>query len=191
MAEELFVSFRVPGEAQPAGSKNSYVPLHPTLKLPYYKGAAKCGRCHGRSSVERCTKCNARIIVNTVDSCKKSGAWKSFVHACAKQAMRAKFLKVLDLNTEGRTTLTPIRLIARFYQKRPGTHYRSGKFSALLKDDAPEHPTNVPDVLKLTRAIEDGMEGAIYKNDCAIVRHTVSKAYGREDRVDIEIWRIL
>lgn len=41
MAEELFIAFRVVGVAQPAGSKNSYVPLHQTLKLPYYRGGVR------------------------------------------------------------------------------------------------------------------------------------------------------
>jgi len=190
MAEELFIAFRVPGVARPAGSKVSFVPLHPTLKLPYWNGSRGCPSCRGESSVKKCSnpKCKPRIVVSTVDDCTESKSWKAFVHACARQAMKAKFLKVIDANADGLVGLTPLRLIARFYKKRPGTHFRTGKFSNLLRDDAPSKPTGKPDVLKLTRAVEDALTGAIYKDDSQICLETSSKEYGSEDRVDIEIW---
>lgn len=190
MPEVLFLAFKVPGVAQPAGSKNSFVPLHRTFKLPFWRGARACRFCFGRTSTERCKKCNAQILVNTVDSCKKSGAWKSMVNKIAKLAMSAHNRELIDAKTEGRTGLVPLRVIARFYQTRPKAHYRTGKFAHILRDDAPQFPTDVPDVLKLTRAIEDGMIGAVYKDDSAIVRETISKEFGTEDCVRIEIWLI-
>jgi len=188
MAEELFIAFRVRGIARPAGSKNSYVPLHPTLKLPYWKGQVGCRHCRGQSSTQKCEYCKPRIIVSTVDDCKESKAWKAFVHSTAKQAMKAKFRKVLDETADGLKDLTPIRFVARFSKKRPDSHYRQGKFAGLLRDDAPLKPTGKPDVLKLARAIEDALTGAVYKDDSQIVMEMLSKEYGTEDCVSVEVW---
>ena len=190
MAEELFIAFKVQGIARPAGSKVSFVPLHPTIKLPYWKGSRGCPSCRGESSVKKCqhSKCKPRIVVSTVDDCTEGKAWKAFVHSCAKQAMKAKGLKVIDAAADGLKDLTPLRLIARFYKKRPDAHFRTGKFASLLRDDAPLKPTGKPDVGKLTRAVEDAMTGAIYKDDAQICMRTDSKEFGTENKVDIEIW---
>lgn len=188
MPEELFIAFKVYGEAQTAGSKRSWVPLHPKLRLPYWSGSKTCRSCRGESSTERCDDCTPRIIVNTVDDNPKSNEWKKHVHATARKAMKAAGLEVIDKDTEGTTLLTPLRVVARFYKVRPDTHYRTGKFSDLLKDNAPAFPTPKPDVLKLMRALEDGMTGAVYKDDCQIVTQTPGKFFGKENRVDVEIY---
>ena len=82
----LLLSFRVDGEAQPAGSKSSFVPLHPKTKQPY-RGPG------------------GRIIVNTVDACKKSGPWKKHVGKIAREAMggRDPFAGPLRYSGEPRT----------------------------------------------------------------------------------------
>jgi Holliday junction resolvase RusA-like endonuclease len=190
MAEELFIAFRVDGVAQPSGSKQSYVPIHKQFGLPFWKGADACRSCHGKSSVEKCRSCKPRIVVSTVDDNSKSKPWKAYVHKCAALAMKAKSLQVIDEKADGLKHLTPLRLIARFYKKRPDSHFRVGKFSGLLRDDAPQRPTGKPDSLKLGRAIEDAMTGAIYKDDSQIVSHGLSKQFGNEDKVEIEIWLI-
>jgi Holliday junction resolvase RusA-like endonuclease len=190
MPEELFIAFTVRGVAQPAGSKNSFVPMHRSFKTPFWRGVKSCRTCFGRTSTERCRKCNAQILVNTVDSCKKSGPWKKFVNDTAKLAMIEAGRQVIDSETEGRTGLIPLRLIAHFYQTRPKSHFRTGKFADILRDDAPQFPTDVPDSTKLLRAVEDGLIGAVFKDDCAIVRQTVTKEFGVEDQVKIEIWVI-
>lgn len=171
MGERLFLAFKVIGEAQPAGSKTSFVPTHPKTKQPYRDP-------HGR------------IMVNTVDACKKSAPWKATVARAASSAMRAASLRTIDAHVEGLVDLTPLKFIARFYQTRPISHFRTGKFAGILKDDAPRFPTTKPDVLKLTRAMEDACEEVVYKNDCAIVRETMVKEFGREDCVEVEVWII-
>lgn len=170
MPERLFVAFKVLGEAQPSGSKTSYAPVHPKTKKPYYK--------------------NGRIVINTVDACKKSGPWKATVAKAAKEAMREKKLQTLDAHTEGYARAIPLKFIARFYQTRPGTHYRTGKFSDILRDDAPLFPTAPADVLKLARSVEDACAEVVFKDDSAIVREIISKEFGREDCIEVEIWII-
>lgn len=186
----LFIAFTVDGIAQPAGSKTSFVPTDRDTGLPFYRGWKGCKVCFGKSRPYkiRCRSCKTTILVNTVDSCKKSPEWKRTVHKAALKAMKAKGLTTIDISTEGRTGLVPLRFVARFYQTRPAKHYRTGKFADVLRDDAPQKPTDVPDVLKLTRAVEDALMGAVYKEDSAIVTETVTKEFGREDCVMLEVW---
>lgn len=192
MAERLFIAFTVPGIAQPAGSKNSFVPTDRDTGLPYFRGWKGCKHCFGKSKpfALRCRHCKSSVLVNTVDSCKKSPEWKRTVHKAALAEMKKKGLRTIDLQTEGRTGLVPLKLILRFYQTRPKSHYRTGKFADILRDDAPEFPTDVPDATKLTRAVEDALMGAVFKEDSAIVRQSNSKEFGREDCVVVEVWVI-
>jgi hypothetical protein len=186
----LFIAFTVPGVAQPAGSKNSFVPTDRDTGLPYVRGWKGCKSCFGKSRPFnlKCKSCKSSILVNTVDSCKKSPEWKAHVHKCALRAMKQKGLTTIDLNTEGRINLTPLRLVLRFYQTRPAKHFRTGKFADQRRDDAPEKPTDAPDTTKLTRAVEDALMGAVYKEDSAIVSQHATKEFGREDCVSIEVW---
>lgn len=163
MPETLFLAFRVIGEAKPAGSKNAFVPTNKITHQPYRdKGG--------------------RIIVNVVDSCKKSGAWKKTVGDTAKIAM----LKAGHPQPIG----GPLRLVCRFYQTRPKNQFRTGKFAEVLRDDAPQFPLSKPDLTKLIRAAEDGMTNVVYSDDSIIVRQTATKEFGRLDCLDVEIWKV-
>lgn len=57
-----------------------------------------------------------------------------------------------------------------FFLRRPRTHYRTGKFAALLKGDAPVHHTQMPDALKLGRSTEDALTGVLWIDDAQNVR---------------------
>lgn len=74
-----------------------------------------------------------------------------------------------------------------FYQCRPLGHYGTGKNSGLLKDSAPCCPTIAPDADKLARAVLDGLEGQLYRNDAQIVSMAANKRYGEPARVEIEV----
>ncbi len=164
MAEQLFIAFRVLGEAQPAGSKTAYPVINKKTGQPVRDA-------------------NGRIMINMADACKKSPGWKKLVGEIARIEMKAKGIH--------QPAAGPLRLVARFYKVRPGTHFRSGRFSEIMKDDAPPFPTGSPDVLKLARAVEDGMNEIVYLDDSQIVRETITKEYGRVACVDLEIYRVL
>jgi len=159
--EELFLSFRVLGVAQPAGSKRAFVPRTLNGK-PIYK--------------------NGRIVVNVVDDCKGSKAWKRTVKDAAKMAMIAAGHRS---PCDG-----PVRFVCRVYKQRPKTHFRTGKFADVRRDDAPEFLTTKPDVLKYGRAIEDALTGVVYVDDAQIVRESLSKDYGDVACVDVQVWRL-
>lgn len=74
-----------------------------------------------------------------------------------------------------------------FYVTRPKGHYGTGKNSTKLKDSAPAFPTSKPDVLKLSRGVEDALTSIIWKDDSQIVSEHINKRYGDIPGVMIEI----
>ena len=71
-----------------------------------------------------------------------------------------------------------IKVDLEFYFKRPKCHYRSGKFSHLLRDDAPKYHINKPDKDNLEKAVTDAMSDAgLIKDDCIIVSGNTGKNY--------------
>ena len=65
----------------------------------------------------------------------------------------------------------PVMLTARFYFERPQSHYGTGRNAERLKDSAPEHHGQSPDLAKLLRALEDAMSGIVYVDDRLIARY--------------------
>ena len=106
-----------------------------------------------------------------IDDSKKSRPWKTQVAQHAGEAMAGRDL------FQG-----PLHLTLRFYVQRPQGHYGARG----LKPSAPTWPAKKPDCTKLLRAVEDAMQGVIYRNDSQIVGQVVTKEYGPE-RVEIEV----
>jgi Holliday junction resolvase RusA-like endonuclease len=120
-------------------------------------------------------KHTGRAIVT--DACKTSKDWKSLVAYTAREHYKG------DLLTG------PLLVIMTFYQTRPACHFGSGKNANILKDSAPMWPTGKPDVLKLTRAVEDACTGVLWKDDSQIVDERIVKCYGDKPGVMIEVLR--
>jgi len=78
-----------------------------------------------------------------------------------------------------------------FYFKRPKSHYRTGRFSHLLRDDAPKYHITKPDKDNLEKAVTDAMSDAkLIKDDCIIIGGETFKSYaeiGDEPGCMIEI----
>lgn len=75
----------------------------------------------------------------------------------------------------------PVRLSVVFLKHRPQNHYGSGRNEGTLKSSAPEHDTTVPDLTKLTRAVEDALTGIVWKDDKQVVEQHTNKRYCRGD----------
>ena len=75
----------------------------------------------------------------------------------------------------------PVNMFVTFYMKRPKSHYRTGKFSNMLKNDAPMQHTKKPDIDNLLKFIMDCCNGIVYKDDCQVNRCSVSKVYCEKD----------
>ena len=68
----------------------------------------------------------------------------------------------------------PLTLEVVFTVPRPKGHFGVKG----VRPSAPTHPTVAPDTTKLLRAIEDAMEGIVYRNDAQIVEQVARKVYG-------------
>ena len=101
-----------------------------------------------------------------VDSNPKSGPWMNAVAHHAAQAMDG-----------GPLFDGPVEVSIRFAFPRPKSHYRTGKHSNELRDDAPDWHAKKPDCDKLVRAIGDGMTGVVYRDDSQIALLHVDKRY--------------
>ena len=110
-----------------------------------------------------------------VDANPRAKGWKEQVaKACAEQ-YGGPFL-------EGALEAT-----IRFYTPRPAAHFGTGRNAGLLKDRAPSRPIVAPDVDKLSRAILDGLQGQLYRNDAQVVDKDAHKLYGEPARCEVEV----
>lgn len=78
---------------------------------------------------------------------------------------------------EGEPLSCALRVFCLFSVARPKSHYRTGKNSHLLRENAPKHPTTKPDGTKLFRSTEDALTGVIWVDDAQVVSQTVQKRY--------------
>lgn len=111
-----------------------------------------------------------------VDANKKARPWKDLVAQEAGLAMDERPLMEGSLVME-----------LCFYRARPKGHFGSGRNSEQLKPSAPRFPAVKPDVLKLARAVEDALEGIVYRNDAQICEERIGKRYGTPERVTVMV----
>lgn len=140
-------SFFVPGTPAPGGSKKAFVPRRKDGSFVYRAGG------------------NSPVVNITDAGGKGNKEWR----------------KVVALTARQKWTYPPIAgpciVEMQFFIRRPMCHYRTGKFAALLKDDAPKFHTIKPDVLKLARSTEDALTGICYVDDCQSIRIVPEKKW--------------
>ena len=129
--------------------------------LPKPSGSKKAFR-HAKTS---------KVIV--VDACDGSRDWKTTVSQFALAARAG--CRPMD---------GPLRLVVEFRMPRPKAHYRA---NGELRDNAPAWHTNAPDATKLLRAVEDALNGVLWRDDRQVVLQSVYKAYGESPGANIMI----
>jgi len=75
----------------------------------------------------------------------------------------------------------------RFYFKRPKKHYRTGRYSNIIRDDAPsklEH-FQTPDIDKLIRGVLDALTGVVYHDDAQVREVHARKMWAGFDRTTV------
>jgi Holliday junction resolvase RusA-like endonuclease len=88
-----------------------------------------------------------------------------------------EFVKAIgELMPEEKMT-HPIKCQLQFYCKRPKTHYKTGKKSNELKDNAPKYNTNSKDLDNMVKFVLDALNDKLYLDDCQIIEITCSKLY--------------
>lgn len=88
---------------------------------------------------------------------------------------------------QGPLLTCPLAVRFTFYVTRPKGHYGTGRNATTLKPSAPAFPASKPDVLKLSRGVEDALTSIIWKDDSQIVSEYILKRYGDTPGVLIEI----
>ena len=74
-----------------------------------------------------------------------------------------------------------IMLKVIFFMPRPKTHYRTGKFKHILKDDMPEYHSFTPDLDNLVKMLCDTIQGKdrMIVDDSQICMLQAEKVYGK------------
>lgn len=75
----------------------------------------------------------------------------------------------------------PVKLTLIFVAERPKGHFGSGRNTGVLKTSAPSEKITMPDLTKLTRAVEDAMKGIVWKDDSQVVKQNTEKRFCRGD----------
>jgi Holliday junction resolvase RusA-like endonuclease len=75
-----------------------------------------------------------------------------------------------------------------FHMPRPKSHYRSGRYSHLLKESAPTLHVSKPDIDNLVKFYLDAMTGSFWKDDSSVCTVEASKIYSEEGLIEIEYW---
>jgi Holliday junction resolvase RusA-like endonuclease len=116
---------------------------------------------------------DGRSGTSIVDANPKAVNWKLQVAAAAGLVFSGDLL-------EG-----PLAVEFLFEVPRPQGHFGTRG----LRASAPEYPATRPDVLKLSRAVEDALTGTVWRDDSQIVEETLIKRYGERARLRVTIQR--
>jgi len=118
---------------------------------------------------------SGRPIVNVVDDNPKSKDWKKTVAARAREVFHAF------------PTTDPLVVWLTFFVVRPLGHMGTGRNAGMIKDSAPQYPDVKPDVLKLSRAVEDALTGIVWVDDAQIIEEHIRKKYNVTPGVEVRV----
>lgn len=90
------------------------------------------------------------------------------------------FVKTIGDLPEHKMT-KPIKCELNFYCKRPKNHYRTGKKSNELKQNAPKYNTNNKDLDNMVKFVLDALNNKLYNDDCQIIEISCKKLYSKSD----------
>jgi len=98
-----------------------------------------------------------------------SATYENKVATCASEAM--------EKAGHSGVTRGPVKVSVTIEVVRPKNHFRSGKNSHLLKDDAPAIPTGKPDIDNVLKGVMDAMTGIVYADDKQVFSAYPEKFY--------------
>jgi Holliday junction resolvase RusA-like endonuclease len=81
----------------------------------------------------------------------------------------------------------PIELHIDFYLARPKNHYRTGKFSHILKEDAPLWCSRKSDIDNLIKFVMDAINGVAYVDDKQVAVIRSKKVYDSLPRTEVTL----
>lgn len=110
-------------------------------------------------------RANGSTGVAVSDANPKARDWKQAVATACRDSYGGPLL------------IGPLRLVIDFRMPRPASHFGSGRKSDTLKPSSPEYHTQKPDTTKLLRAVEDGLNSVLWRDDSQVVSQTVTKRW--------------
>lgn len=137
----MTIEILVEGHPEPGGSKTAFgVP-----NRKWKQGMSKLLRyLHDKEG---------RPLIQVVDANSKTKGWKRVVAKAASEQYT------------GPPLTWPLIVEMTFFKRRPKSHYGTGANEHVLKDSAPLYPKASPDLLKLTRPVEDALTGIVWVDD--------------------------
>ena len=157
----MIIEFTVYGLPQPAGSKRAFA-----LR---------------RRDGSLVTRPGGSPVINVTDANAKAKSWKNEVATAAQRAIDGLLHEPFEL------IRGPVELSLDFSFVRPSSHYGTGRNAGKLKASAPKYHLQKPDVLKLTRAVEDALTKIVWYDDCQIVVEGIIKCWGANAGVTVRI----
>lgn len=95
-----------------------------------------------------------------------------------RQDVKFAALRALEETPGWDVSATSLALHVVFTLPRPRSHYRTGRFAHLLRDDAPALHSSKPDLDKLLRSVGDALTSAgVYADDSRVAQVWSVKAY--------------
>ena len=85
-----------------------------------------------------------------------------------------------------------IMIQVAFYMPRPKSHYRTGKFKHILKDNVPHYHSFTPDLDNLVKMLLDCIQGKnrMIVDDSQVCRIQAEKIYDESPRTEVYIEEI-
>ena len=101
---------------------------------------------------------------------------------------KKKFKTQVQSKIKGRPLKKPLGLSVCFYIRRPKKHYRTGKFSHLLKKNSPKICIQKPDIDNLIKFVLDACNDLLWEDDKLIYEIESRKVFSENPRTEIEVW---
>lgn len=80
--------------------------------------------------------------------------------------------------------LGAVDLRVDFIFERPKSHFRSGRYSKLLKETSPQYHVSKPDLDNLVKLVKDALNGFMWNDDSQVNYEVCEKRYkGKHDEI--------
>tara|TARA_A100001011_G_C14065717_1_gene738085 strand:+ start:110 stop:604 length:495 start_codon:yes stop_codon:yes gene_type:complete len=99
---------------------------------------------------------------------------------------KKEFISLLSTKLPSKLFDKPLKAELYFYEKRPKSHYRTGKFSNELKSNAPKNNVVKKDIDNFVKFVFDSLNKKLYCDDSQIFELKCGKYYTDRDEAYIK-----
>lgn len=105
-------------------------------------------------------------------------------------AKKKGLLQIVQEHAPVEPWLGPLHADVVFIFTRPKSHFRTGKNSHILRDDAPTYHTSRNDIDNLCKMVFDAINGVFFKDDGQIASLVALKVYGPQPKTVVTIQKL-